>query len=113
LLPVGAGVFLALRPAGGAAIQTGGLMADIAFSMSFQTILRTIGFLIILFLVVYVSIENTQVIDFHFSMVAEKPVRSSAAIIYFGMFAVGVIGGTLLHNGGKGGGGGGSGSKKK
>ena len=82
--------------------------------MNAQTFFRTIGFLIILFLVVYVSIENTQVIDFHFSMLADKPVRSSAAIIYFAMFAVGVVGGTMLHNSGKSGGRGGeSGSKKK
>ena len=67
--------------------------------MSFQTILRTIGFLIILFLVVFVSIENTHTIDFHFSLAFTKPVRSSAAIVYFAMFAVGVIGGTLLNGG--------------
>ena len=67
--------------------------------MSFQTILRTIGFLIILFLVVFVSIENTNTIDFHFSLAFTKPVRSSAAIIYFAMFAAGVIGGTLLNGG--------------
>ena len=82
--------------------------------MSAQTIFKTIGFLIILFLVVFVSIENTQAIDFRFSLVADKPVRASAAIIYFAMFAVGVVGGTLLHNGGKGGGGRGeSGGKRK
>ena len=67
--------------------------------MSFQTILRTIGFLIILFLVVFVSIENTHTIDFHFSLAFPKPVRSSAAIVYFAMFAIGVIGGTLLNGG--------------
>ena len=67
--------------------------------MSFLTILRTIGFLLILFLVVFISIENTQTIDFHFSLAFDKPVRSSAAIIYFAMFAVGVIGGTLLNGG--------------
>ncbi|MET0262437.1 MAG: hypothetical protein ABW223_06040 [Rariglobus sp.] len=81
--------------------------------MSAQTIFKTIGFLIILFLVVFVSIENTQVIDFRFSLVADKPVRASAAIIYFAMFAVGVIGGTLLHNSGKGGGRSDGGSKRK
>jgi len=82
--------------------------------MNAQTFFRTIGFLIILFLVVYVSIENTHVIDFRFSLLADKPIRASAAIIYFGMFAVGVIGGTLLHNaGGKGGGRGDSGGGKR
>lgn len=83
------------------------------FTMSFQTILRTFGFLVILFLAVYVSIENTQVIDFRFSLIAEKPLRASAAIIYFGMFAVGVIGGTLLNGPGKGGGRGEGGSTTK
>jgi uncharacterized integral membrane protein len=83
--------------------------------MNFQTILRTIGFLIILFLVVFISIDNTQNIDFHFSLVSDKPLRYSAAIVYFAMFAVGVIGGTLL-NGGSGkssGRGSDSGSKKR
>lgn len=78
--------------------------------MNAKMFFRTLGFLIILFLVVYVSIQNTQVLDFHFSMISDKPLRSSAAIIYFGMFAVGVVGGTLLHNLG---GGGGGGAKKK
>ena len=81
--------------------------------MNAQTFFRTIGFLLILFLVVFVSIENTQVIDFRFSLATDKPVRASAAIIYFAMFAVGVIGGTLLHNSGKGGSRGGESSKKK
>ena len=70
--------------------------------MSFQTILRTIGFLIILFLVVFVSIENTHTVDFHFSLAFPKPVRSSAAIVYFAMFAAGVVGGTLLNGGSSG-----------
>jgi hypothetical protein len=81
--------------------------------MNAQTFFRTIGFLLILFLVVFVSIENTQTIDFRFSLVIDKPVRASAAIVYFAMFAVGVIGGTLLHNSGKGGARGGEGGGKK
>jgi preprotein translocase subunit SecG len=82
--------------------------------MSFQTLLRTIGFLIILFLVVFVSIENTHTIDFHFSLAFPKPVRSSAAIVYFAMFAIGVIGGTLLNGGsGKSSGSRGEGGSKK
>jgi preprotein translocase subunit SecG len=92
--------------------RAGGISADHP-SMNAQTFFRTIGFLIILFLVVYVSIENTQTIDFHFSMLVDKPVRASAAIIYFAMFAVGVVGGTLLHNSGGKSGGRGEGSSKK
>lgn len=81
--------------------------------MNAQTFFRTIGFLLILFLVVFVSIDNTQPIDFRFSLLADKPMRASAAIIYFAMFAAGVVGGTLLHNSGKGGGRGGEGTGKK
>ena len=77
--------------------------------MNAKTVFRTIGFLLILFLVVLVSIENTQTIDFRFSLLLDKPVRALAAFIYFAMFAVGVIGGTLLHTGGGGGGRGDSG----
>jgi preprotein translocase subunit SecG len=107
---------LVLRGVDEAAMQGGTARSGrLNFSMNAQTFFRTIGFLIILFLVVYVSIENTQIIDFRFSMLADKPLRSSAAIIYFAMFAVGVIGGTLLHNsGGKSGGRGSeSGGKRK
>jgi uncharacterized integral membrane protein len=93
--------------------RTGGAFADPPL-MNAQTFFRTVGFLIILFLAVYVSIENTQAIDFHFSLLAEKPLRMPAEILYFAMFAVGVVGGTLLHNsGGKSGGRGEGGGKKK
>lgn len=85
--------------------------------MNVKTIFRTIGFLLILFLVVFVSIENTQRIDFQFSLATDKPVRASAAIIYFAMFAIGVVGGTLLNtsseNSAKGSGGRGESSGKK
>jgi len=81
--------------------------------MNAKIFFRTLGFLLILFLVVYVSINNTQVIDFNFPIASDKSLRSSAAIIYFAMFAVGVIGGTLLHGGGSGGGSAGASKGKK
>jgi uncharacterized membrane protein YciS (DUF1049 family) len=71
-------------------------------------IFRTLGFLLILFVVVYIGTENTHTIDFRFSLLLEKPVRTSAALAYFAVFAVGVIGGTLL-NAGRASGGSGSG----
>jgi uncharacterized membrane protein YciS (DUF1049 family) len=66
-------------------------------------IFRTFGFLLILFVVVYIGTENTQTIDFRFSLLLDKPVRTSAALAYFAVFAVGVIGGTLLNAGRSGG----------
>ncbi|MBW8781172.1 MAG: hypothetical protein JF599_04695 [Verrucomicrobia bacterium] len=70
--------------------------------MNAKTFFRTLGFLLILLLVILVSTENTQTIDFNFSLLRDKPVRASAAFVYFAIFAVGVVGGTLLHGGGSG-----------
>jgi preprotein translocase subunit SecG len=80
--------------------------------MNAKTFFRTLGFLLILLLVILITTENTDQIKFHFSLLLPKPVQASAAFIYFAMFAVGVIGGTLLHGGGSGGGGGPSKGKK-
>ena len=60
---------------------------------------RTLGFLLILFVVIYVGTENTQSVDFHFSLLRDKPLRTTASLVYFAVFAVGVIGGTLLNAG--------------
>jgi len=84
----------ALRLAKSAA---GGFDADLLLMASI--IFRTLGFLLILFVVVYIGTENTHTIDFRFSLLLEKPVRTSAALAYFAVFAVGVIGGTLLNAG--------------
>jgi preprotein translocase subunit SecG len=66
-------------------------------SMNAATFFRTTFFLLILFVVIYIGTENTQTIDFHFSLLLGKPARTSAALVYFVVFAVGVIGGTLLN----------------
>ena len=60
---------------------------------------RTFGFLLILFLVVYIGTENTHQISFRFSLLLDKPAQTSAALVYYAVFAVGVIGGTLLNAG--------------
>ncbi len=64
-----------------------------------SAIFRTFSFLLTLFVVIYIGTENTQVIDFRFSLLLDKPARTSASLIYFAVFAVGVIGGTLLNAG--------------
>ncbi len=84
-----------------------------------KAVLKTLALLAILFVVLYVGMNNGHEIDFHFPIAgttAQKPIRASAAVIYFGLFAFGVIAGTLLHFGGGGGGGGkkgGGGAKEK
>ena len=52
----------------------------------------------------YAGVNNTESISFSFP--PNNAIREPAAWIFFGVFAVGVLGGTLLHAGGgrKGGG---------
>jgi len=78
--------------------------------MNFKVLLRSIVFLIILFVVLYAGINNNSMIDFSFPLALQKPLRAPAALIYFGIFAVGVLGGTVLTAGS---GGGRRGSKEK
>jgi hypothetical protein len=71
--------------------------------MSFSAVFKSIFFLLILFVMLYVGMHNPQTIDFHFPIAGttdKTPVRASAALIYFGVFAVGVLAGTLLHSSG-------------
>jgi len=70
--------------------------------MSFKAVLKSILFLGLLFVMLYVGMNNPQQIDFQFPVAgttAKQPIHAPAAIIYFGVFAVGVLAGTLLHSG--------------
>lgn len=85
----------------------------------FKAVLKTFALLIILFVMLYVGMNNTHEIDFHFPIAGtttKTPIHASAALIYFGIFAIGVLAGTMLHSSGGGDKGGGkrsSGSKDK
>jgi hypothetical protein len=71
--------------------------------MSFKAVLKSIAFLIILFVMLYVGLNNRESINFSFP-VAQIKINAPAAMIFFGMFAGGVLAGTLLHSSGGGGG---------
>jgi len=75
--------------------------------MSIKIFLKTVVFLAILFVMVYVGLNNPQEINFNFPVAGttdKKPIHESAALIYFGMFAIGVLAGAVLIAGsGKGG----------
>jgi uncharacterized membrane protein YciS (DUF1049 family) len=75
--------------------------------MSFKTLLRTLVFLAILFVVLYIGMNNQQGTEFSFPLALSHSIHEPAALIYFALFAIGVLAGTMLH-----GGGGGGGSKK-
>jgi uncharacterized membrane protein YciS (DUF1049 family) len=68
--------------------------------MSFKVLFKAIVFLVILFVMLYIGVNNRQSADFYFPVLLDKKLTTDAAMIYFGMFAVGVIAGTLLTAGG-------------
>lgn len=70
--------------------------------MNFKVLARVIVFLAILFVVLYMGINNTETIEFSFPMVLQGKIRAVAALIFFGVFAVGVLGGAVLTAGGSG-----------
>lgn len=83
-----------------------------------KAVFKTLLLLLILFVMLYVGMNNTHAIDFYFPVAgttAKAPIHASAALIYFGLFAAGVLAGTILHSigGDKGGGKRSSGSKEK
>jgi uncharacterized membrane protein YciS (DUF1049 family) len=67
--------------------------------MSFKAVFRAVVFLAILFVILYLGMNNTQVIDFNFPVALSQKVRAEAGWIYFGVFAVGVLAGTVLTAG--------------
>ena len=71
--------------------------------MSFSAFLKTLWFLAMLFIVLYTGMNNLQVIDFNFPIAgttAKNPIHAQAALIFFGVFAVGMLAGMVLHTGG-------------
>lgn len=64
--------------------------------------IRAFVFLALLFAVLYVGMNNTHLIDFFFPVLLKGKIRATAAILYFAMFAVGVLAGIALGAGGRG-----------
>lgn len=70
-----------------------------------KAVVKTIALLAILFVMLYVGMNNTHEIDFRFPVAGiteKKPIHASAGLIYFGIFAVGLLAGTILNFGGGG-----------
>jgi hypothetical protein len=72
--------------------------------MSIKLFLRIVVFLSLLFVILYVGMTNTKEIDFYFPLVSAKPnapvLHQPAALIYFGIFAIGVLAGAMFNAGG-------------
>lgn len=62
--------------------------------------LRALVFLAATFIVVYIGMTNTGTIPFRFPLLFDHDIKQPAAIIYFGVFAIGVIAGLMVLGGG-------------
>ena len=71
--------------------------------MNFKSFLKTLVFLVMLFVVLYAGMNNTETITFSFPLLWVRPVHQAASLIFFFIFAIGVVAGTMLHGGGGGG----------
>ncbi|HWA10990.1 MAG TPA: hypothetical protein VG838_16230 [Opitutaceae bacterium] len=80
--------------------------------MSIQAVFKAVFLLLIFFVMLYVGMNNTHQIDFYFPVASKEKIRAAAALIFFGVFAAGVLAGTFLHGSGGGRGGKKSGGKK-
>jgi uncharacterized membrane protein YciS (DUF1049 family) len=63
--------------------------------------LRAFIFLALLFAVLYVGMNNTHLIDFFFPVLLKGKVRATAALLYYAMFAIGVLAGIALGAAGR------------
>jgi uncharacterized membrane protein YciS (DUF1049 family) len=69
--------------------------------MGFKSILKLVVFLALLFLVLYIGVNNRQSAVFNFPLLETRQTMD-AWEIYFGMFAIGVFAGAVLMSGGRG-----------
>ena len=81
--------------------------------MNVKTFIRAATFLLLLFVVLYIGMNNTHRINFAFPLIWKSKITAPAAILYFVMFAIGVIGGLMLDSGGTRSGNKASGDKKR
>jgi uncharacterized membrane protein YciS (DUF1049 family) len=68
--------------------------------MSFKVLFKVIVFLAILFVLLYIGMNNRQTVDFSFPLLLDKKWTDQAGIVYFVMFAAGTLAGALLTAGG-------------
>jgi len=66
-----------------------------------KMLFRAIVFLAMLFVVLYIGINNTHPIEFFFPLLLAKKIQATAAIVYFAVFAVGVVAGLALGSSGE------------
>lgn len=81
--------------------------------MNVKMFLRAVVFLLLCFVALYIGMSNQHRIDFYFPLLLERKITMHAALLFFAMFAIGVIAGMMLHSGGSAKASEGSSSKRK
>jgi len=69
--------------------------------MNFKLILSGLVVLLLLFVVLYIGMNNTHSVDFNFPALPAKKISQPAAYVFFAIFAAGVLAGLLLRGGAK------------
>ncbi len=73
--------------------------------MNSKLLLKTLFLIAILLLLVIMGMNNKDDVSLRMPPLVTQPLKLSAAFMYFGFFAIGVLSGTILTAGRKGGGG--------
>ena len=69
--------------------------------MNSKLFFRGLVVLFLLFVVLYIGMNNTHPVDFNFPVLPEKKISQPAAYVFFAIFAAGVLAGLLLKGGEK------------
>jgi uncharacterized integral membrane protein len=68
-----------------------------------RLVLKTIFIIALLLLLVLMSMNNLQVVEFKLPHIFTKPEKQPAALMYFAFFAIGLLAGAVLMTGRRGG----------
>jgi uncharacterized integral membrane protein len=77
------------------------VLSDYIHLMNFKLIFRGLVILLLLLVVLYIGMNNTHSVDFNFPVLPGKKISQPAALVFFAIFAAGVIAGLLLRGGEK------------
>lgn len=72
--------------------------------MNIKLIFRGLFALLLLFVVLYLGMNNRHSVDFSFPILPGKKISQPAAFVFFAVFAAGVIAGLLMRGDGDAGG---------
>ena len=64
--------------------------------MKIKALLRGVVVLVLVFVAIYMGMSNTQPIQFSFPLLLKHKISQPAALVFFGMFALGLIIGLML-----------------